>query len=302
MSEVEFTYDGTNITILCQENEKMEEICKRYSIKRSIDINKLCFLYSGTQMNLQLTYNQIINSADKQRNKMSILVYDIDYTNDTTVEDKKLIKSDFPICIKCKENVIFELKDYKINLYGCKNKHIINNILINEYIKNQNIDLSKIECNNCKKKKYEIYNNEMYICNECNIILCPLCKNKHKNHNTINYDLKNYICNKHNESFIAYCNQCKINICMKCQKEHIKHDLKLYGEILPDKNESINKMKQLKIEIDIFNNNINEIIKKLKDISNIMNIYYEINNNIINNYDKQRKIISILVINLNNTD
>ena len=38
-----------------------------------------------------------------------------------------------------------------------------------------------------------------------------------------------------------------------------------------------NNLNIMKKEIDIFNNNINEIINKLKDISNIMNIYYEIN-------------------------
>ena len=59
--------------------------------------------------------------------------------------------------------------------------------------------MSKVEFN---------YNNEMYICNGCDILLCPLCKNNHnKEHNIINYELKNYICNKHNESFIAYCKQ-----------------------------------------------------------------------------------------------
>ena len=33
----------------------------------------------------------------------------------------------------------------------------------------------------------------------------------------------------------------------------------------------------MKKELDIFNNNINEIINLLKGISNIMNIYYEMN-------------------------
>ena len=79
-----------------------------------------------------------------------------------------------------------DIKDYKINLYGCKNGHIINNISINEYEINRDIDLSKIECNICKRKKYELFNNEIYICNECNILLCPLCKNNHNhNHNVL---------------------------------------------------------------------------------------------------------------------
>ena len=213
MSKVEFNYNGINTIILCQEDEKMEEICKRYKVKSLIDINNVHFLYNGNQINLQLTYNQIINFTDRQRRMMSVLVYSI---NSTIVSNNnKKISSDFPICLKCKESVIFELKDYKINLLGCKNNHNINNIFINEY--NNYIDLSQIECNNCKKKKYDIYNNEMYICIGCNILLCPLCKNIHnKEHNIINYDLKNYICNKHNEVLFKYCEDCKIDLCLSC--------------------------------------------------------------------------------------
>ena len=259
----------------------MIEICKRFGNKILIDINNLYFLYNGNKINLQLTYNQIVNDIDRQREMMSVLVYNI---NSTIVSNNKRIKSDFPICIKCKESVKLEFNEYKLNLLGCKNKHIINNILINEYDKY--MDISNIECNQCKRKKYEIYNNEMYICNGCNILLCPLCKNNHnKEHKIINYDLKNYICNKHNEPFISYCNQCKINICMKCQKDHIKHNMILYGEILPDENELKKRMKELRIVINKFNDNINEIINKLNNIKNNIEILYNIYNNIIEKYN-----------------
>ena len=71
-----------------------------------------------------------------------------------------------------------EINDYKINLSGCKNGHSIK-INIDEYEKNQNIDLTKIECNICKTNKNNTYNNEIFFCNICKIILCPLCKTKH---------------------------------------------------------------------------------------------------------------------------
>ena len=146
MSKVEFNYRGINTIVLCKENEKMEEICKKYTSKTLIDINNVYFLYNGNQINLQLTYNQLINNIDRQREMMSVLVYNI---NNTILLINKIIRSDFPLCIKCKESVILELKDYKINLLGCKNNHVINNISINEY--DNNIDISKIECNNCKR-------------------------------------------------------------------------------------------------------------------------------------------------------
>ena len=36
----------------------------------------------------------------------------------------------------------------------------------------------------------------------------------------IDYDNKNYICNKHNEQNISYCDKCKENLCMRCDMEH----------------------------------------------------------------------------------
>ena len=55
-----------------------------------------------------------------------------------------------------------------------------------------------------------------------------------------------------------------------------------------------NNLDQLKKEIDIFNSNIKEIINKLNELSDIMNIYYEINNNLIKNYEKKNRNYQIL--------
>ena len=108
-----------------------------------------------------------------------------------------------------------KIKDYKIELYDCKNNHKIDNILLEEYENTQKIDISKIKCNICKDNKSESYNNIFYICNSCKINICPLCKSKHdKNHNIINYDQKEYICEIHNENYVKYCDTCKNNICM----------------------------------------------------------------------------------------
>ena len=53
-----------------------------------------------------------------------------------------------------------------------------------------------------------------FLCLKCNMNLCPLCKSLHdKTHSIINYDNKNYICNKHNEKFVKYCEECKIDLC-----------------------------------------------------------------------------------------
>ena len=44
MAKVEFNYKGTITIIQCLEDEKMEDIFKKFSTKTMIDINNLCFL------------------------------------------------------------------------------------------------------------------------------------------------------------------------------------------------------------------------------------------------------------------
>ena len=113
--------------------------------------------------------------------------------------------------------------------------------------------------------------------------MCPLCKLKHdKNHKIINYDLKDYTCNKNNEFYIRYCKKCNKNICVKCEKEHKNHDNISLGEMIPDNNAN----DELKIYIDELKKIIDNIIIKLNYIKNNIEIYYNISNIIINNLDK----------------
>ena len=151
-------------------------------------------------MNEDLTWNQIIKDKNE---KINILVYN----NKIKGNNKEIILNEI-ICPECKEKILINIKDYKINLYGCKNGHKIENILLKEYENIQKKDISKIVCNKCYKSNINI-NEEIYICNDCNINLCSLCKYKHdKNHNIINYNDKYYICKKHNDRFIKYCKDC----------------------------------------------------------------------------------------------
>ena len=69
----------------------------------------------------------------------------------------------------------------------------------------------------------------MYICNLCNIYLCPGCKSKHdKKHIIIDYKDKYFICNKHNKDYNYFCEKCNKNLCELCLKEHKAHR---YSEI-----------------------------------------------------------------------
>ena len=71
----------------------------------------------------------------------------INKNNDDNKEE--LISKDI-ICPECKENILLDFENYKINLKGCKNNHKINNILFKEFEETQKIDISQIICDICK--------------------------------------------------------------------------------------------------------------------------------------------------------
>ena len=118
---------------------------------------------------------------------MRILVYDSDMEKSKNENSKKPKNI---ICPKCKENIKMDIKDFKINLYECKNGNEIKNILLNEFDETQSIELDKIICYTCKiKDKSKTYNNEFLKCLKYYKNLCPLCKSKHDNkHEIIDYD------------------------------------------------------------------------------------------------------------------
>ena len=274
MVEVIFNYEGINTIIQCNINDKMKEIINRFLIKigKNENDNNLLYIYDANIINYELTFIQQANEIDKNRNKMNILVKS---KNDNNKKEIKEIISKDIICPECGEDILIDIKDFKINLYGCKNNHKINKILINKYENSQKIDLSQIICNECNKNnKSNTHNNKFYICNTCNKNLCPLCKSKHNNnHIIIAYEDKNYICKKHNESFYKYCKECNKNICILCETEHNYHGIIDLGIIIPNKDELIKGMEELKLIIDKFRNKIGMIKEILNRIINMMQIY-----------------------------
>ena len=279
MTQVEFVYNGGITLIQCNMNEKMKEILKKFKEKANINNNNIFYTYDGKiGINEELKFEEIANNEDKKRKKMNILVYD----TEIEIKEKDII-------------IKMEIKDYKINLYGCKNKHRIENILLNEFEETQNIDRLNIICDICKKNNKSIsYNNIFYKCITCNKNICPLCKSNHNNnHIIINYDDKDYICNKHNEKYISYCENCNENLCILCDG-HKEHKRILFSDILPKKEDLIEKNKELKDTIYRFNSEIKGLISILNDVMNKMNIYYKINEDMINNYNNKNRKNEIL--------
>ena len=155
--------------------------------------------------------------------------------------------------------------------------------------------MTKIICQQCKNQnKKETTFNEFYKCISCGLYLCPLCKTVHdKTHNLINID-KNYICSIHNEPYSKYCLDCRMNSCIQCGNSHKNHKNIYFGDIIPNIDEIKNKLKELRTYIDSFKQNINDIIKKLNSIVDNLEIYYKLNEFMVNNYKSKDRNFEIL--------
>ena len=100
---------------------------------------------------------------------------------------------------------------------------------------------------------------------------------------------------KYNENTIvillytSYCNTCKLYICIICEKEHNNQSSNLilkyfnsleiisYEKIIPEEEEIKKKIKELKEIINIFKENLDEILNKLNNIKEKMKKNYKIN-------------------------
>ena len=289
MAEVIFNYEGTNTTIQCNLNNKMKDIIDKFLIKidKRKDNYELYYLYDGTCINKDSTFNELAKELDKTRKKMNILVTN---NKEYQIQTNEIISKDI-ICPECKENSLIDIKNFKINISGCKNNHVKKDILLYEFKEIQKIDLNLIICEICRQNnKGNTYNYEFYICNTCNKNICPLCKTIHdKKHKIINYDDKNYICNQHNESFHKYCKTCKDNICFICETKHNGHDIFDLRNILIDEGDALKTLNDLKIAIGRYKSKINEIKEIFDKMTNLMDIYYKMNDDIINNYNLNKR-------------
>ena len=127
-----FNYKGQEVKIQCKKNENMNDIFKRYTNKINKNINDIYFINNGNIIDKNNIKLEEINNKD---NIINILVYDINNNNEriNEKENKDII------CPYCGENCIIDIKDYKINLNKCDNKHNINNILLDEFNNTQRI-------------------------------------------------------------------------------------------------------------------------------------------------------------------
>ena len=287
---IRFIVKGEEIYIQGKNNEYMKDIFKKFGIKLNEDTSNYLFLYKGTNVNQNLTLEELIGDDDKD---ITILAYD-DKINKTTFLGAKYI-----ICPVCKKDCVIKIKDYKINLEECDEDHNSSNILlekIESYKNNQLIDQSKIICSICNAiNKCITYDNKFYKCMTCSKYICPLCKIKHVeiNHNIIDYDEINFICNEHYpERYNSYCTNCRKNLCLICEKKHKDHSRISFGDIIPDNNNL--KIDEFEKTLNEFKNDIIKLKEILNKVEDNMDIYLEMINEIKNYYNIRNRNYQIL--------
>ena len=72
---VTFNFESSNITVQCLKTETMRTIIQRFETKIQQSADSFMYLYSGGQVNMDLTFEQQANHLDRENNQMKILVY-----------------------------------------------------------------------------------------------------------------------------------------------------------------------------------------------------------------------------------
>lgn len=146
MNKIIFNYQNHEISIQCNLDDQMKIIIQHFEQKLEVNHKDLLFYYNGNIINENLKLSQLINSIDKERGIMNVLVYNKD-------DNQKKPNFQFSkeiICPECGDNINLNIKNYKVFLSDCKNGHNFNDILFNDFLKTQLIDITKIKCDICK--------------------------------------------------------------------------------------------------------------------------------------------------------
>ena len=139
MSEAKiiFTFNGAEITIQSTPEDKIRDICQKFSAKVDTNINSFIFLYGGKPMNMDLRFKEQANSFDRSNNIMKVLVYEKDV-------------DDF-ICPHCGEKI--KIKTEKIDEIISSNNNIKDTIdgikfSIDNVIKISSLNMVNIQLKN----------------------------------------------------------------------------------------------------------------------------------------------------------
>ena len=293
MVEIEFDFNQAITNIQAKLDDPFKDVINKFMQKSLLEPGSVNFLVNGKVINPNESVESHMSNFNKENKKMKIIVTMA--VNDNSNKEQVIAKSKDIICQNCKEPCRIKTENYKIKLFECINGHIIEDIKFIDFDNTQKINESEIICNNCKfKNKGNCPADEFYRCLNCKLNLCLLCKPNHDpRHNIIKYDNMNYICQIHNEPLIKYCIQCKKNICFACEG-HKNHECEHLENLIPDMEEKKKILNELKINIDGINKTIKKVIDNLNGFMSYINKFYEINNNILENYNVKKRNYQVL--------
>jgi hypothetical protein len=108
MAQVNFTYKGRSINILCNKNDIMRNIFQKFAIKANVNLDSIYFVYSGNYIDNQyLTFDQLSNNDDRIRNTMNILVND--YNKYYLMNSNQISSSPAQIIYQDKSNPVYQI-------------------------------------------------------------------------------------------------------------------------------------------------------------------------------------------------
>ena len=141
MAETKFTYDGQDIVLSCDKNQKMREICTNLSTKINVDLNSLIFLYGESLLDLEKTFQEIT-----KENSISIIAYKLE-NKEICPKCGRIVNNEvFDDIISSNNNTYSSLKGIKRQIELIMTD-IINKVDINDIIsqlKNINLIINNI--------------------------------------------------------------------------------------------------------------------------------------------------------------
>ena len=77
-----FNYKDNKITIQCNSDDKMINVCKKFCTKIDVDVNSKIYIYNGNLLNLEDTYGQQIQNSNNPNEEIKVF----DNTNLVTIK------------------------------------------------------------------------------------------------------------------------------------------------------------------------------------------------------------------------
>ena len=263
-----------DIVIQCTPKKKMSEVIDLFKnqVKSEKELKDYLFYYKKEEINPESK----VSDFEKSKTIINISVR----------KKSKIIK-----CPQCVANTCFlKIENFGLHFYGCPNDHDIIKTF-SQYKDSQILNYGEIKCDKNFETRDKV--KEMYKCltcsskNNASYYICDKClkaSEEEKQHKTINYDFKNYIC-LDNCAFSSYCRDCKKDLCSFCEKQHKKHDIFKYDDIENKIKKRKEELEEIKTKIKHSKSSINQLVKTIENAYTILESYYDICKDIVEKYE-----------------